>query len=130
MLQTLSLVEWEIRSVLSCTAAFCGATHTAVGHREEGVVRPSANSGCVKIASAMSVANEHPLDRVRHFVESLAILAFEWGYYKSGEFGLRNTSGNSRSKTVPQWFKRRADQAVFSRDSYTDYPTAEAATAA
>jgi hypothetical protein len=34
---TLSLVEWEIRSVFSCTAAFCGATHSAVEHREEGV---------------------------------------------------------------------------------------------
>ena len=39
---------------------------------------PSANSGCVKIASAISVANERLLDRVRHFVEPrLAILAFE-----------------------------------------------------
>ena len=37
MLRTLSLVEWEIRSVVSCTAAFCGATHSAVEHREEGV---------------------------------------------------------------------------------------------
>ena len=37
MLRTLSLVEWEIRSVFSCTAAFCGATHSAVEHREEGV---------------------------------------------------------------------------------------------
>jgi hypothetical protein len=41
------------------------------------VLRPSANSGCAKIASAMSVANERLLDRVRHFVEPrLAILAF------------------------------------------------------
>jgi hypothetical protein len=37
MLRTLFLVEWEIRSVFSCTAAFCGATHSAVEHREEGV---------------------------------------------------------------------------------------------
>ena len=37
MLRTLSLAEWEIRSVFSCTAAFCGATHSAVDHREEGV---------------------------------------------------------------------------------------------
>src|SRR5216684_7964745 len=37
MLRTLSLVEWEIRSVVSCTAAFCGATHSAVEHRQEGV---------------------------------------------------------------------------------------------
>src|SRR5690348_16853274 len=37
MLRTPSLVEWEIRSVFSCTAAFCGATHSAVEHREEGV---------------------------------------------------------------------------------------------
>src|SRR5260370_8675535 len=37
MLRTLSLVEWEIRSVVSCTVAFCGATHSAVEHREEGV---------------------------------------------------------------------------------------------
>ena len=37
MLRTLSLVEREIRSVVSCTAAFCGATHSAVEHREEGV---------------------------------------------------------------------------------------------
>jgi hypothetical protein len=28
-------VEWEIRSVFSCTAAFCGATHSAVEHRED-----------------------------------------------------------------------------------------------
>src|SRR5260370_16885014 len=37
MLRTLSIVEWEIRSVVSCTSAFCGATHSAVEHREEGV---------------------------------------------------------------------------------------------
>ena len=37
MLRTPSLVEWEIRSVFSSTAAFCGATHSAVEHREEGV---------------------------------------------------------------------------------------------
>src|SRR5258708_2158101 len=37
MLRTLSLVGWEIRSVVSCTSAFCGATHSAVEHREEGV---------------------------------------------------------------------------------------------
>lgn len=35
----------------------------------KSVLRPSANSGSVKIASAMSVANERLLDRVRHFVE-------------------------------------------------------------
>ena len=37
MLRTLSVVEWQIRSVFSCTAAFCGTTHSAVEHREEGV---------------------------------------------------------------------------------------------
>jgi transposase len=30
-------VEWEIRSVFSSTAAFCGTTHSAVEHRGEGV---------------------------------------------------------------------------------------------
>ena len=38
------------------------------------VLRPSVNSGCVKIASAMSIANERLLDRVRHFVEPRRIL--------------------------------------------------------
>jgi len=42
------------------------------------VLRPSANSGCVKVTSVMWVANERLLDRVRHFVEPrLAILVFE-----------------------------------------------------
>ena len=37
MLRTLPLVEREIRSVFSYTAAFCAAPHSAVEHREERV---------------------------------------------------------------------------------------------
>jgi hypothetical protein len=78
MLRTLSLVEWEIRSVVSSTLRLFVGQPTQPSNIAKRVLRPSANSGFVKIGSAMSVANERLLDRVRHFVEPrLAILAFE-----------------------------------------------------
>ena len=70
MLRTLSLLEWETWSVLSCTAAFVGQP-TQPSNIPKRVLRLSANSGCVKIAFAMSVANERLLDRIRHYRVSL-----------------------------------------------------------
>jgi hypothetical protein len=49
---------------------FCGATHSAVEHPEEGV-EAFRQQWCVKIAFAMSVANERLLDRIRHYRVSL-----------------------------------------------------------
>jgi hypothetical protein len=92
MLRTLSLVEWEIRSVFSYTAAFRRAFKTSIAGSPDccrtaranlwgqptqpsniakRVLRPSANSGFVKIAFAMSVSPYRPnssrrTPRVRH----------------------------------------------------------------
>jgi hypothetical protein len=72
-----------LRAIISILSYAPNSLPCGVGNSErllniaKRVLRPSANSRCVKIASAMSVANERLLDRVRHFVEPrLAILAF------------------------------------------------------
>jgi hypothetical protein len=53
MLRTLSLVEWEIRSVFSSTAAFCGAAHSAVEH-----IRKSAECSILFFTNSVQHAEE------------------------------------------------------------------------
>jgi hypothetical protein len=105
MLRTLFLVEWEIRSVVSCTAAFRGATHSAVERREEGVEAFRQHRVREDRISHVG-ANDHLLDRVRRFVEPrLTILAFE--HMDLGDGQLVALSVRSLSGQGPEPFPYR-----------------------
>src|SRR5260221_13756605 len=103
MLRTLSLVEWDLGASFHVLRLFVGQPNQP-SNIAKRVLRPSANSGRVKIASAMSAANERLLDRVRHFVEPrLAILAFahmDLGdrHWQSSVFGVCQATGLSLSR--------------------------------
>src|SRR5258708_20661105 len=105
MLRTLSLVEWDLGASFHVLRLFVGQP-TQPSNIAKRVLRPSANSGCVKIASATSAANKRLLDRVRHFVEPrLAILVFEHmdlgdRHWQSAVFGVCQAKGLSLSRVA------------------------------